>query len=75
MWVTIRETKKKETGGNTMTIDEIVARVKPDYVAVDNPKGNIIKGNQILTPGSAEVSSVKIDFDPADGICMYVRIV
>ena len=57
-----------------MTIDELVEKVRPNYVSVDNPKGNIIKGNRILTPGSAEVFKAEIYFDPADGICMYITL-
>lgn len=49
-----------------MTINELVKRVRPNYVSVDNAKGT--------TPGTAEVASVHIDFDKADGIMMYVTI-
>ncbi len=52
-----------------MTIDELVRAVKPDYVSVDNPK---VSG--VPTLGTAIVSKVTIDYDPTDGLMMYVRI-
>ena len=52
-----------------MTINELVKAVRPDYVSVDNPK---VKG--VPTSGTAEVASVKIDFDKVDGLMMYVTI-
>lgn len=53
-----------------MTIDQIVKVVKPDYVAINNPRE---KG--VPTLGTTEVEKVEIDFDKADGVCMYVTIV
>lgn len=48
-----------------MTINELVNLIHPDFVSVDNRRG--------LTPGTATVSSFKVDFD-SDGIHMYVAI-
>lgn len=52
-----------------MTIDELVKKIKPDYVSVNNPK---VQGEP--TKGNAKVSSAHIDFDKADGIMLYVTI-
>lgn len=52
-----------------MTIDELVQAIKPDYVSIDNPA---VRGEG--TPGTAVVSSVKIEYDKVDGVMMYIRI-
>lgn len=52
-----------------MTINEIVAKVKPDYISVNNPK---TKGTP--TDGATEVVKAEIEFDPADGVHMYITI-
>lgn len=49
------------------TLDELVFRVNPNYVSVDNPK---VPGQK--TPGDAIVSSFKVDCDPIEGLMMYV---
>lgn len=50
------------------TIDELVSRVKPDYVSINNPTS----GGKTL--GSALVSSFHVDVDPADGLMMYITL-
>jgi len=51
-----------------MTIDQLVEKVHPDYVSVDNP---VTPG--IPTPGTTEVRDYNVDHD-VDGVHLYIRI-
>lgn len=51
------------------TIEELVDLWHPDYVSVNNPVEK-----EKWTPSDTPVMSVKVDFDDADGIMMYVTI-
>lgn len=52
-----------------MSIDDVVRQIKPDYVAIVNPKCH-----GVPTLGTAEVSEYKVEFDDGDGIIMWVTI-
>lgn len=51
------------------TIDELVKRVKPDYVAINNPK---IKG--VPTSGSTLVAHYEVEYDEGDGVMLWITI-
>lgn len=52
-----------------MTINELVAKFRPNYVAVNNPK---IQG--IPTLGTTLVDTYEVEYDESDGVMLWVNI-